>query len=61
MNTNELVTALLSAGACVEGAECIARYRPRADPAEIAALLDSAVRYINQARAMLATKNEVQS
>lgn len=57
MTTNELVSALLCAGTCLEGAECIARYRPRADPAEITALLDSAARYIDQARAALAQAN----
>jgi hypothetical protein len=60
MSTTELVTALLSAGACVEGAECIARYRPRADPAEIASLLDSAARYLDQARAALAADGGAQ-
>lgn len=60
MTPSEIVYALASAGACVEGAECIARYRPRADPAEITALLDSAARYIDQARAALATGKEVQ-
>lgn len=60
MTSNELVLALASAGACVEGAECIARYRPRADPAEITTLLDSAARYLDQARAALATGKEAQ-
>jgi len=60
MTANELVYALVSAGACVEGAECIARYRPRADPTEITALLYSAARYIDQARAALATGKEGQ-
>lgn len=60
MNATELVTALLSAGACVEGAECIARYRPRADPAEISTLLDSAARYLDQARAALAADGGAQ-
>lgn len=60
MTTSELVYALVSAAACVEGAECIARYRPRADPAEITTLLDSAARYLDQARAALATGKEAQ-
>lgn len=54
MTANELVSALRCAGTCLEGAECIARFRPRADPAEITSLLDSAARYIDQARAALA-------
>ena len=57
MTTNELVSALLCAGTCLEGAECIARFRPRADPAEITSLLDAAARYIDQARAALAQAN----
>ena len=60
MATNALVSALLCASTCLEGAECIARYRPRADPTEITALLDSAARYIDQARAALATGKEGQ-
>jgi hypothetical protein len=60
MTTTELALALVSAGACVEGAECIARYRPHADPAEITTLLDSAARYLDQARAALATGKEGQ-
>ncbi len=60
MTTSELVYALVSAGACVEGAECIARYRPRADPAEITTMLDSAARYLDQARAALETGKEAQ-
>lgn len=60
MTANELVSALRCAGTCTEAAECIARFRPHADPAEITTLLDSAARYLDQARAALATGKEAQ-
>lgn len=60
MPPSELILALAGASACVEGADCIARFRPAADPAEIAFLLDSAARYIEQARVALAPAGTVE-
>lgn len=53
-----LIDALHAADACVAGAVVLAEIRP--DPAAVLALLDGAERYINQARAALATGKEVQ-
>lgn len=60
MAANELVSALRFAGTCLEAAECITRFRPRADPAEVATLLDSAESYIAKARAALAQSAAVE-
>lgn len=60
MKTNELVSALVCAETCILGAECSARFDPHASPAAITDLLDSAARYIDQARAALAQSAAVE-
>lgn len=57
--TTPLIDALQSAEACMLGAEALAAYRP--DPAAVAALLDGASRYIEQARAALGDADGVTS
>lgn len=60
MDTNQLVSELRFAASSAEAAECIARFRPGADPATITTLLDAAAHYINQARAALAADGGMQ-